>query len=180
MKRALTVAAVVALMSSSAYAAPLTLATPGIVGIFDTTKTNASPSTELIYAQHLLDMVGLGAEDSAFSAPNVYMTSTIFDYSGTLVLGIKNETGGFVVPAGWDYVFAKYDGPNAGYIFYHLPTWGSQTIPQYPYAFWGRGGDYELSHFTTFNRSSVPDGGSAALLLGAALMGLAGFRRMLE
>ena len=41
-------------------------------------------------------------------------------------------------------------------------------------------GNGAISHVALYGTTSVPDGGSAVMLLGAALMGLAGVRRMLK
>ena len=68
-------------------------------------------------------------------------------------------------------------------MLFHLPTWydetGSYDIPVSPYSIWGKDGQSGVSHYTVYNPGSVPDGGSMAMMFGAALVGLAGFRRML-
>lgn len=180
MKRALliTVAAVLActLVPALAQADTITLNTPGVVGTLNGGGTGSNPATELVWAQHLLDMLA-NTVDWSYDPGTGYATSQT-EYSGVLSPGIKTDGGSYVVPSGYEWVFAKYDGPNAGYILFHLPTWGSTTIPQYPYSIWGKQGQYAISHFTVYNH--VPDGGSMAMLLGMALIGLAGVRRMMR
>jgi hypothetical protein len=78
-------------------------------------------------------------------------------------------------------LLAKYNGPNAGYVLFHIPSIVGTSIPSTAGTQWWDGGvnqEYGLSGWTAYN--FVPDGGSVAMLLGAALMGLAGFRRMLK
>ena len=54
----------------------------------------------------------------------------------------------------------------------------ANALPQYSYVFWGDPTQYEISHFTVFN--AVPDGGSMAMMLGMALIGLGGLRRLMK
>jgi hypothetical protein len=44
--------------------------------------------------------------------------------------------------------------------------------------FWPNNGS--ISHVTIYGTTSVPDGGSVVMMLGAALVGLAGMRRLLK
>lgn len=86
-------------------------------------------------------------------------------------------------------------GPFIGPIAYALVKDGQQTPAWYLFnltalgwngtdpleftGFWT--GNGAISHVALYGAgTSVPDGGSVAMLLGAALMGLAGFRRMLK
>ena len=54
---------------------------------------------------------------------------------------------------------------------------GTESIP-----LWGSGHQFGLSHVYVFNsdQTQVPDGGTTAFLLGAALMGLVFFRARLQ
>jgi hypothetical protein len=77
---------------------------------------------------------------------------------------------------GYDYLFAKYDGPNYGAEVWDVSgLTGVITIP-------ATGGQYGLSGWTLFtpDGGNVPDGGATASLLGAALMGLAVLRARLQ
>jgi hypothetical protein len=177
-------AAAVLAFSSSSYATTILLTTPGIVGVNDLNSfnDNANPSTRVVYANTLLAMGANASQPTPYPADDSqiigYKTGPT-DYTGT-VSEASTVIGTNVVPAGSGYVLAKYDGPNAGYVLFYIPHFGSLTIPQTAgYAFWDGGAtkEYGLSGYTVY--TSVPDGGSMAMLLGAALMGLAGFRRML-
>lgn len=177
--RLATVASVLAftLVPAFAFATPLTLNSLGVVGTLNGGGTGSDPDTELVWAQHLLDMAA-ASEDWDFTPETGYATSDT-EYAGVLSPGVKTDGGSYVVPVGYEWVFAKYDGQNAGYILFHLPTWGSTTIPQYPFSIWAEKDEkFAISHFTVYN--AVPDGGSMAILLGMALIGLAGVRRMMR
>jgi len=73
---------------------------------------------------------------------------------------------------GYEYLFAKYDGPNYGSeVWYVGGLSGIITIP----GFAGQYGISTTALFTPFS-DSVPDGGNTVALLGVALTGLAGIR----
>ena len=77
----------------------------------------------------------------------------------------------------YSYLFAKYDGPNAGYeVWYVGNLSGIITIPGFGLA----GQHYGLSGWTLFGPGGtpgVPDGGTTVMLLGAALGALGMARR---
>lgn len=162
--------------------APLTYSTPGVVGTFDGKLENANESTVMALAQQILDLVGLGVISPA--ACTQCKTSEVFDYSGTLSNPIRTpETGDFgdssgqtfIVSSEYKYVIAKYDGQNGGYVLFHVPTFGNE-LPRYSDNFWGEKPEqYTISNYTTFD--TVPDGGSAAALFGAALFAVGFLRR---
>jgi VPDSG-CTERM motif len=81
---------------------------------------------------------------------------------------------------GYQYLFAKYDGPNAGSEVWDVNgLLGIITIPANGLA----GQNYGLSGWTLFSGTggnSVPDGGSTVMLLGAALTGLGVARRYVK
>jgi hypothetical protein len=79
---------------------------------------------------------------------------------------------------GWTYLIAKYDGPNGGSMVWYLAgTVESVSVP----AKWGPSTtSYDISHYTLFNPTSVPDGGATLALLGCALVGLGVIRRSLS
>ena len=174
--------------STSAYA--LTLNDAGVVGAFSgETVENSATTTELIAAQHLLDMA-INSSDP--NGCNLAGTTTCYrtgsnDYSGTLTGGtqVQNTTNlTTAINAGATYVLAKYDGPNAGYVLFNIADWiaanNPDDIPQTSSTIWTNTQEqgYGLSHYTYFGSStSVPDGGSTAALLGSVLVGLGMLRR---
>jgi VPDSG-CTERM motif len=127
------------------------------------------------YVNHLVDMT-LGDSDS-FSGQDFNRT---FNSCGTCphvdVANITNGTGtGINLGSGGSlYLFAKYDGPNAGSEVWNIQgLTGSITIPQKGLA----GQKYGLSGWSIWGGTpSTPDGGTTAALLGLGLAGLAGLR----
>lgn len=182
--------------ATSAAALPLTYGSPGVVGTIDGV-IDGGVGAELTEAQALLDMLmntsinGLnqtcaGAADN-FQDSGCRKTNTTFDYSGTLTnlledsAKINNPTGSQLTVTGFQYVLAKYDGTNAGYVLFYLPDFGN-TIPANPDDFWTATAQYSISHLTRFNGTSttVPDGGATLGLLGLGLVGLSYVRRRLQ
>jgi len=149
----------------------------------------------LAYAQQILNLPANFKTDLLPAVPDVQypaddsdfvgcQTGPV-DYSAVLAIGYTKTYNDFgnVADSGWDYVLGKYDGQNAGYVLFYIPTYGTTLPAKAAFADWNKGeeGDgYGLSGWTVFNRTTVPDGGSMAMLLGMALMGLAGVRRMLK
>jgi hypothetical protein len=126
-----------------------------------------------IYVNHLIDQA-LGttevADGQTYTRSNNNfgpLADAVFDHNGT---SLSIDVTGF------DYLFAKYDGPNYGSeVWYVGDLSGFITIP-------ATGGKYGLSGWTLFTGSSdnVPDSGATVSLLGAALMGLAFLRARLQ
>ena len=80
------------------------------------------------------------------------------------------------LPGTYNYLFAKYDGPNQGSVVWYVGNLsGSITID----ATWG---GYGLSGWTLFGPggAGAPDGGTTVMLLGAALGALGMARRFLR
>ena len=173
---------------SNASASTMTLATPGVVGTLDGKIGNSNPTTELEIAQAILDMVGLGtvSPTGCITPENCYKSSTVKDYSSTLSNPDQSDQGDFTVDLGFEYVLAKYDGQQAGYVLFHIPTLGTTTLPQYPANLWTDDPTkWAISHHTTFTSEgpevrSVPDGGSTAALLGSILFAVGFVRRRLS
>jgi len=121
------------------------------------------------YVNHLIGMA-LGSSDSDLGqdfkrSNNDFgpLADAVFDNNGT---SLSIDVTGF------DYLFAKYDGPNYGSeVWYVGDLSGVITIP-------ATGGKYGLSGWTLFTGSgdSVPDAGATVSLFGAALIGLAFLR----
>jgi hypothetical protein len=104
----------------------------------------------------------------AFGAtlPDAVLTGHVSGTSTSINLG----AGGTYL-----YLFAKYDGPNQGSVVWYVGDLsGLIDIP----ADWN---GYGLSGWTLFGSAgSVPDGGTTAMLLGAALGALGMARRFLK
>ena len=131
------------------------------------------------YVNHLIDMAP-GTSDS-FSGQTFNRSTAnpgpgfpnypdaVFAKSGTST-SIDLGTGNF------SYLFAKYDGPNAGSeVWYVGDQSGIITIPANGLA----GQNYGLSGWTLFSpggNNHTPDGGATAALLGLGLAGVAGLR----
>jgi hypothetical protein len=98
------------------------------------------------------------------------------------VNGGGNFVGGNIVDLGsglYSYLFAKYDGPNGGVeVWYVGNLSGIITIPTFGFGPPGTT-KYGLSGWTLFGPggTSVPDGGTTVMLLGAALGALGIARR---
>src|SRR6266480_6423106 len=125
------------------------------------------------YVNHLIDMVP-GTSDS-FSGQTFHRSlanpgpgfpnypDAVFALNGT---GTTINLGSGL----YSYLFAKYDGPNAGSeVWYVGNLSGIITIPAFGLT---EGQHYGLSGWTLFGPGGggqVPDGGTTVMLLGAAL-----------
>jgi hypothetical protein len=187
MKKSSTIwatAIAVTLLTAPAYA--LTINDPGVVGAASgETGGDANVATATAIAQHLLDMA---ASTTDLPGCDIDGTTTCYETSSTEYAGAPSTvlTGGVRVDggstdvSGFTYVLAKYNGNNAGFVLFYVPTFGN-TIPQYPATLWTDNRyQYGLSNFTGWNGTSVPDGGATLILLGAALGGLGVVRRRMK
>jgi hypothetical protein len=181
-----SVATLTAVLSLS-NAFGLTISSPNVVGIYDGKMTDASIATEILAAQKLLDM----AKDTTFGSFNassnlyLYQTSNT-EYAATLTSTNAVQSATTAV-SDFDWGFAKYNGPNAGYVLFYLGGADASTIiPNYPAPIWTTNpSKYALSHVTLFNKTvptdipvpQVPESGATVALLGAVLAGLACLRR---
>ena len=129
----------------------------------------------LNYVNHLIGM-GLGTSDKA-DGQTYFRSNNAFGQLPQAVLGgiVKGKTTSINLGAGglYTYLLAKYDGPNYGTeVWYVGDLSGVITIP-------GTAGRYDLSGWVLFGAGvpGVPDGGTTAMLLGAALSALGVVRR---
>jgi hypothetical protein len=176
--------ALACVFSSITYAAEITLATPGIIGTASGLSGDKPGSDAAWLAQAILD---LDQNDDLVFGGRRWQASTVADYNGTIDALSADKTEipkegedpgrAFTAPPGYLYALGKYDGQNAGWILFHLPTIGS-TLPEFSYSIWGQDAEqYRLSNYTVFN--SVPDGGATVALLGSILVGFGILRRRL-
>jgi hypothetical protein len=97
----------------------------------------------------------------------------------TAVFGLNGTSNTGITVTGYTYLFAKYDGPNAGSVVWDLAgLTGTVSIPANGLA----GQNYGLSGWTLFTAgtTTVPDGGTTLMLLGSALAGLGMIRRLVK
>jgi hypothetical protein len=134
-------------------------------------------SDRLTYVNHLIGMA-LGTTDTADGQIYTRSNNDFGPLAPATLTGHVNGTSTSInLGAGGTYVylFAKYDGPNYGSeVWYVGDLSGIITIP-------ATAGGYGLSGWTLFGTAgSVPDGGTTAMLLGAALGSLGMARRFLK
>ncbi len=167
-------------------ASALTIDSPGVVGTIVVGEP-ASDANEAIWVNYLLS---LGATTTSVAnlgnpAANHTFTTGINDFNGTVssASSLKDTTGNNSVPAGYDFVLAKYDGPHGGDVVF--ATGGAAfTLPTAGDDFFTSNLGLGLSHFVAYIDTSktppVPDGGSTVLLLGVGLSALALAHRKLS
>jgi hypothetical protein len=135
------------------------------------------------YVNHLIDMVP-GTSDSALGQTfnrSLANPGPGFPNYPDAVFGVNGSGTSIDLGDGtlYSYLFAKYDGPNAGSeVWYVGGLSGIITIPAVGLA----GQNYGLSGWTLFGPGvpGVPDGGATVMLLGAALGSLGMARRFLK
>ncbi len=131
-------------------------------------------SDRLTYVNHLVGMA-LGTSDKA-DGQTYFRSNNSFSPLPQAVLGGLVDGTSTTINLGsglYTYLFAKYDGPNYGSeVWYVGNLSGVITIP-------ATAGGYGLSGWTLFGPGvpGVPDGGTTAMLLGAALSVLGVARR---
>ena len=135
------------------------------------------------YVNHLIDMAP-GTSDSALGQDFTRSSNNPgpgFPTFADAVFGLNGTSTTIDLGTGlYSYLFAKYDGKNAGSeVWYVGDLSGVITIPAT-----GLPGphQYGLSGWTLFGPggNQVPDGGSTVALLGLALIGIAALRTRLQ
>jgi hypothetical protein len=138
------------------------------------------PTGDADVTQYVNYMIGLALGGSGHVIINghdnlVTRSNNNFGSLGTATLALRGT--GTTIDLGaqgtYQYLFAKYDGPNKGSeVWFVGDLSGLITIP----ATWGR---YGLSGWALFTGHGVPDGGATVMLLGTALGALGMARRFL-
>ena len=111
----------VGLMATSGFA--LSLNDAGVVGTIEAGTQSSNVANEIAWAQHLLNMGASATQTVNAGGPPAtenYATSNV-DYNGTLNNG--TQVGVSTNILAFEYVLAKYDGQNAGYVLFHSVTW---------------------------------------------------------
>lgn len=134
-------------------------------------------SDRLTYVNHLIGMA-LGTTDQADGQTYTRSNNDFGPLAPAVLTGHVNGTSTSInlgAAGTYVYLFAKYDGPNYGSeVWYVGDLSGIITIP-------ATAGGYGLSGWTLFGTAgTVPDGGTTAMLLGAALGSLGMARRFLK
>jgi len=185
-RKLFTVAAVMTFVfaiSTNAHA--LLISDAGVVGAADGLAGDNPGNDADDIAQAILNLTGSLATGSCAVPPRTCWTGTV-DYSDTIVTVPNGKTDvpndgsdPIAIPGGYKYAIVKYDGQQAGWVLFDLTVYG-YNLPANSNTIWGAAGtdQYRISSFTVFN--PVPDGGSSAALLGAALLGLNVLRRKLN
>jgi len=141
----------------------------------------SSSTDETHYVNKLIATAPGGTSFDIFAGKTHTYTRT-FASCGTCPAAVFNSTGtGNTIDlgtGGFTYLLGKYDGPNGGDEVWNVQgLTGIQTIPTNGFGL--NNSQYGLSHWTLFGGGGqVPDGGSTVALLGLALTGLEGVRRM--
>ena len=126
----------------------------------------SSPSTPTLYTR----------SGNAFSPLPTAVTTGASGQSGS---GLS-IVGGYVeitLGSGFTYLAAKWDGPQGGAMVYDIAGLAAGTVIDLPQTAFGHG----MTGWTLIDgTTTVPDGGTTVLLLGAALSGLGLVRRKLS
>jgi hypothetical protein len=166
-----------ALLAFSNNAKALTIGDPHELG-FVNFGIPSGDADRLTYVNHLIGMA-LGTSDKADGQTYFRSNNSFSQLPQAVLAGHVNGTSTTIdLGAGglYTYLFAKYDGPNYGSeVWYVGDLSGIITIP-------ATAGRYGLSGWTLFGPGvpGVPDGGTTAMLLGAALGALGVARRVLK
>lgn len=195
MKKTLPIFAAVALLFGfSSSAAALTINDPGVAGLLEG-QVASNTTNEATISNFILAMLA----NQTIAAPPVngdtvncspdqgtceYKTGAT-NYNGTVSGGTQQTTNPTVLIAAAlnsEWILAKFDGPNAGYVLFNTAAFlaaGNTALPANGATIWDAQGS-GLSHYTYFGTRTVPDGGASLLLLGAALGAVGLMRRRMN
>ena len=165
----------------------LTIDDAGVVGSIWTGNQNSSTSNEIDWANYLLGMVAsdtvtIDGNNPLDGVDEEYATSST-DYNGTIIDAFQDTSTSLTGWTSYEFVMAKYDGQNAGYILFNVADYfaaSGSSLPQYSFPIWGDAAQYELSHWTGFNAGTVvPEPGMVGLLA-IGLIGVVVARRKMK
>ena len=187
--KTLMAAIAITLITAPAYA--LTLSTPGVVGVANSSVTSTAfgnPTVLTNIAQTLLNMAAntstptgclvVTQGSSCYQTGPTEYSANLSGLTSTVVSGLNGQVQN-IAGLGYTWLLAKYNGPNAGYVLFYVPTFGT-TIPAFPTTLWTSTNQYGISGYVAWGSTSVPDSGATLSLLGLALAGLGAFRRFVK
>jgi hypothetical protein len=159
--------------NASAIPTPLTIGDTNELGYVQY-GIPSGDADRIVYVNHLIGMA-LGTADTA-DGQNYTRSTYSFSPLDSAVWAV-NLPGTMVtidLTGGYEYLFAKYDGPNYGSEVWYVGGMTEVTIP-------ATAGGYGLSGTTLFTPgTSVPDGGMTLSLLGGTLLMVECLRRRLR
>jgi hypothetical protein len=168
-KLRLMVACVMAMaVGQMAYGIPTQVDKDDMLGTVDP-GSPADPGTEAARLQFLVDNLNKG---------NVSLFPQVRDYSGQVQAASDSQTS-ILIPLtqNYDYLLAKWANVD---VFYYINGLSGTLNLVNDVVFNKNLKPQGLSHYTLFNGTPVPDGGSTVALIGLAFAGLAFFRRKLN
>jgi hypothetical protein len=187
MKRKLTIAsfalALACALSSNAYALSFTDA--NVLGTVET-AIPFGDADSILYTNTLLSKA---LNTQTTTAGQLYSRNG--NAAGSASVSTIGDSGtGSTTISGYEYVLAKYDGPNAGAILFYLngatftlPSDSSGMVTPAPGGTtWlnTQGNGYNISGWRAFNEVGVPDGGTTVALLGSVLCAVGLLRRRFQ
>lgn len=154
---------------------------------------NSNPSTE---AASINTLLGL-APSPHIQVIGGQIHNLLNDFGGSLpaavadptyssILGNEGSGNTGIDVTGYTYLLGKYNGQNGGLYIWYVGGLTAVQVPvnipatSVPWAANGGGNGYGLSHWRLYTPTSVPDGGTTVLLLGAALTALGFVSRRLR
>ena len=165
-------------VTSNAYA--LTINDPYVLGIVKDAVPFSDASTVTYINTLLSQPLNSGPTTIGTEAYTRNSYDPVGD-SGSVSLSDYDTGTGTTVESGWEYLIAKYDGPNGGAVVFYLGG-AAYTLPVDSFDIWTNksGQGYGLSGWKVFNSVTVPDGGSTLTLFGSALFVFAMLRRRID
>jgi hypothetical protein len=151
------------------------------------------PADPAHYVNYINEMITLGlgksatvavpgGSDTVYRSDNAFSGLTTATQAGD-VLSSGGNPSTSILDSGFEYLVGKYDGPNGGLEVWDIAGIAAGDTIDIPLDAYGKGNDqYGLSGWVLLDATgkSVPDGGSTAILLGAALSGLFLVRRYMS
>lgn len=170
------------------WSSPLTINQSGIVGAADGITGDGgtgtgNPAVELIIAQDIFEANQQGYNGGAITVDSGYVDSkgnaqtflsSSTDYGDPTIItssATSAYSGADYVGPGFDYVIAKYDGQNGGYVLFYL---GGQAadLPTASETIYGDAGtgQYGISGFVAFNVTPSPVPEAPTIIAGALML----------